>query len=357
MNAAPRNGDEVLSGAVVADSDGLVRTRRTGSVSNSQRVQRFVSQELIVILIAVVACLLFWLVLPRFATFGNAMAMLRSVSVLGILALGMSIVMIGRGIDLSLIATSLIAAGVAGKLVIAGMATPLAMAAGLLAATILGAVNGALVAYVEIPALFVTLATTFLFVGLARSLLLGSMMIYLPAQHEGLIFLGQNWRGVPIPLIAFGACAILAHLFLTQTTAGRFIYAHGDNPAAARLSGIGVRPLTLLEYALCAAIAYVGGLVTVASTANIDLNAVNSTLIFEVIMVAVLGGVSLAGGRGSVLSVLAGTLLIGVLLNGMAIMDLGYHVQSIIKGAVLLAAIILDRFLHPRDEETARQGD
>ena len=182
-------------------------------------------------------------------------------------------------------------------------------------------------------------------------------MIHLPAEHEGLMFLGQNWYGVPVPLVAFLLCAVVVHLFLNFTVLGRFIYAHGDNPAAARLSGIAVRRLTLLEYAMCAAIAYIGGLVTVASTAIIDLNAVNSSLIFEVIMVAVLGGVSLVGGRGSVLNVLAGTALIGVLLNGMAIMDLDYHLQSIIKGAVLLSAIILDQFLHPRDEETARQGD
>jgi ribose transport system permease protein len=327
-------------------------------ISTRSRVRKwFSSQEAIVFTIALMAAFIFWLLLPRFATFGNAMAMLRSVSVLGILALGMAIVMIGRGIDLSQIATALIAAGFAGKLVLAGVGAPAAMATGLGAALILGCINGAIVAYLEIPALFATLATSLLFVGLARSWLLGSMMIHLPAEHEGLMFLGQNWYGVPVPLVAFLLCAVVVHLFLNFTVLGRFIYAHGDNPAAARLSGIAVRRLTLLEYALCAAIAYIGGLVTVASTAIIDLNAVNSSLIFEVIMVAVLGGVSLVGGRGSVLNVLAGTALIGVLLNGMAIMDLDYHLQSIIKGAVLLSAIILDRFLHPRDEETARQGD
>jgi ribose transport system permease protein len=84
---------------------------------------------------------------------------------------------------------------------------------------------------------------------------------------------------------------------------------------------------------------------------------INSTLIFDVILVVVLGGVSLVGGRGSVLSVLVGTALIGTLLNGMTILNLDTNVQNIVKGAVLLAAILLDNRLHPRDEETARQGD
>ena len=94
-----------------------------------------------------------------------------------------------------------------------------------------------------------------------------------------------------------------------------------------------------------------------ASTASMNTQVINSTLIFDVILVVVLGGVSLVGGRGSVLSVLAGTALMGTLLNGMTILNLDNNVQNIVKGGVLLAAILLDNRLHPRDEETARQGD
>jgi ribose transport system permease protein len=94
-----------------------------------------------------------------------------------------------------------------------------------------------------------------------------------------------------------------------------------------------------------------------ASTASMNTQVINSTLIFDVIMVVVLGGVSLVGGRGSVGSVLAGTALIGTLLNGMTILNLDNNIQNIVKGAVLLGAILLDNRLHPRDEETARQGD
>jgi ribose transport system permease protein len=117
------------------------------------------------------------------------------------------------------------------------------------------------------------------------------------------------------------------------------------------------RPLTMLEYALCSGIGYVGGVMMVASTSLMHLQIAESTVIFDVILVVVLGGVSLVGGRGNVFSVIAGTLLIGVLLNAMTIMNLDIQTQDMIKGAVLLVAITLDSYVHPRDEETAKQGD
>ena len=152
--------------------------------------------------------------------------------------------------------------------------------------------------------------------------------------------------------MVFAVAAILVHLFLSRTVPGRFIYAHGDNPDAARLTGLATRPLTMLEYALSSAIGYVGGVVMISETALMHLQVAESTLIFDVIMVVVLGGVSLVGGRGNVLSVVVGTLLIGVLLNGMTIMDMDVQTQNIIKGVVLLGRDRA-RFLFA----SARRGD
>jgi ribose transport system permease protein len=163
--------------------------------------------------------------------------------------------------------------------------------------------------------------------------------------------------GLPVPIILFILVALFAHIFLSRTLFGRFIYAQGDNAETARFTGMAVRPLTILEYTLCALIGYIAGLVMASSVASIDTRVINSTLIFDTLLVVVLGGISLAGGRGSIWSVIAGTALIGTLLNGMTIMNLQNDVQNIIKGVVLLGAILLDNRLHPRDEETARQGD
>jgi ribose transport system permease protein len=147
------------------------------------------------------------------------------------------------------------------------------------------------------------------------------------------------------------------HLFLARTSTGRFIYSQGDNPEAARMAGIALRPLIVLEYVIVAFVAWLAGLVWIGTTGSMQMAITQGTMVFSVILVVVLGGISLIGGRGGVFSVVVGCALIGTLLNAFTIMDINSEVQNIIQGGVLLAAIILDNILHPRDEETARQGD
>lgn len=316
------------------------------------------SQEQIVLGVTALLAAAFAFALPGFGTLDNLLTLTRSVAILGMLGVAMSVVVVGRGLDLSLVASMAVGAAVALQLLQQGWATAPAIGVALLLAVAIGLINGFIIAFVEVPALFTTLATGFLVFGLGRVFLLDGVISYLPPQASGLAFIGQGRvLGVPMPIVAFALVALLVHLLMSRTAFGRFIYAHGDNPEAARLTGIAVRPLTMVEYALCSTIGLVAGLVMAASTASMNTQVINSTLIFDVILVVVLGGVSLVGGRGSVLSVLAGTALIGTLLNGMTILNLDNNVQNIVKGAVLLAAILLDNRLHPRDEETARQGD
>jgi ribose transport system permease protein len=296
--------------------------------------------------------------LPGFLTLGNLFTLARGISILGILALGMAVVIIGRGIDLSQIATLAVSAAIAVTMINAGVPTLLALGLGLLLALAIGAANGFLISVVEIPALFTTLASGLFLLGVTRALVVPHYQVFLGPGHEVFLKFGGNLAGgLPIPTLVFASCAVLLHLFLSRTVLGRFIYSHGDNAQAARLSGIATRPLTMLEYGLCSAIGYIGGVMMVASTSLMHLQIAESTVIFDVILVVVLGGVSLVGGRGNVFSVVAGTLLIGVLLNAMTIMNLDIQTQDIIKGAVLLIAIALDSYVHPRDEETAKQGD
>ena len=316
------------------------------------------TQEQIVLIVTALLAIGFAFTLDDFATLGNFLTLTRSVAILGILGIAMCVVVIGRGLDLSLVATMAVSSAFALQLMQHGWGWPGACAAGLSVAIAVGLVNGFIIAFVEVPALFTTLATGFLVFGLGRTFLLDGMILYLPQGQDVIEWIGHGrWLGVPAPVLVFALVALLVHFFLSRMTLGRFVYAHGDNLEAARLTGIAVRPLTMLEYAICAAIGFIAGLLMASSTASINTQIVNSTLIFDVILVVVLGGVSLVGGRGGVLSVLAGTALIGTLLNGMTIMDLDNNVQNIVKGGVLLAAIILDNRLHPRDEETARQGD
>jgi ribose transport system permease protein len=300
----------------------------------------------------------FSIALPGFFTLGNLFALARNISILGILALGMAVVVIGRGLDLSQVASFAAATAIAILLMNAGYETPIALLVGFVIAISVGILNGFLISVVEMPPLLTTLASSLAVLGVVRTTEVQHYVVYLGKGHDGFLSIGGNiWGGVPVPILIFIATAIVVHLFLSRTVLGRFVYAHGDNPDAARLTGLPTRPLTMMEYALCAAIGYIGGMVMIAQTALMHLQVAESTLIFDVIMVVVLGGVSLVGGRGNVMSVVAGTLLIGVLLNGMTIMDMDVQTQNIIKGIVLLIAIVLDSYLHPRDEETSKQGD
>jgi ribose transport system permease protein len=160
-----------------------------------------------------------------------------------------------------------------------------------------------------------------------------------------------------MPVIMFVGVAVFVSLFLKQTRLGSFVYAIGDNPAGARTTGIPTRPLIVLQYVIAALIGAFAGMVMAASINSMPTRIYNSTMIYDVILVVVLGGIGLSGGRGGVFNVVIGTALIGTLLNGMTIMNVSYSAQNLIKGLILLSAILIDSFLNPRNEETAQQGD
>jgi|TARA_B110000902_G_scaffold262545_1_gene339637 ribose transport system permease protein len=315
-------------------------------------------QQMIVALLFVFIFMLFAISLPGFASVGNLLVLLRSVSVLGILGLGMAIVVIGRGIDLSMIATLAVPAALVLTLAGAGYRPEIAILIGLCFAISVGVVNGILVAYAEIPALFTTLAVGIGVAGIGQSGLFEYDIVSWPHELDMIAWIGRgNIFGVPYAILAFAVSALLVHIFLSKTRLGLFIYALGDNLESARNSGIPVRPIIVLQYVLAAVIALFAGLVISASSSNMDTRIFNLTLIYDVILVVVLGGIGLSGGRGGVLNVIIGTLLIGVIINGMTIMNISFEGQNLVRGMVLLSALLLDSFLNPRNEETAKQGD
>ena len=339
----------------------LERGERNSSVERPSPIVRFnvakLNQEQIVLLITIMLLIVFGFTLNGFATVPNLLNLLRSISILGVLGLGMGLIVISRGIDLSEIAIMAGSWAVALIEMQRGMPVAAAVLIGLAIALLIGVINGTMVAFVEAPALFVTLAAGFVIYGLAFWFA-PAWVVYAPKDEPGLMFLGAGRLfGIPVPILVFAAAAIVMQLFLSRTSIGRFIYAQGDNPEAARLSGVALRPLIILEYVIVALLAWLAGFVWVGTTGSIQMAITQGTMIFDVVLVVVIGGISLIGGRGSVFSVVVGCVLIGTLLNAFTIMDVNSEVQNIIKGVVLLAAIVLDNWLHPRDEETARQGE
>jgi ribose transport system permease protein len=316
------------------------------------------SQEQIVFGLAVLLCVGFALSLPGFLTTSNVLNLVRSVSILGILGVAMGLVVIGRGIDLSLVALMAISVAWTLDLIANGMSLPQALAIGLAFSLFIGAVNGWFVAYVEIPAIFATLAMGTLVYGFGRYFLFDLDVVYMPPAGQPLLWLGQGTLlGVPVPIYIFAGVCLAGHAFLRYARAGRYLRAVGDNMLAARITGVPARPTIVMQYVLSSLIGYFAGIVTAASVASMNTRVAISTYVYDVILVVVLGGIGLSGGRGGIRNVIVGTLLIGVLLNGMTIMDIQYTVQNVIKGAILLTAIVIDTILNPRDEQTAQQGD
>jgi ribose transport system permease protein len=316
------------------------------------------TQERIVLAIAVLLFAIFCLTLNRFATSANLLALVRGVSVLGILGIGMGIVVIGRGIDLSVVSTMAISVAWFLDLVGRSVPLPMALALGLGGAILIGCINGLLIAYAEVPALFATLAIGTFVYGIGRSQLLDQDLIQMPASMGWFTTLGSVRLGpVPIEILLFAGVGFVTFLFLRFTKLGRYIYLIGDNYAAARITGVPARPVIVGQYMFSSLIAFIAGAITASSLHSVNTRIVNSTLLYDVILVVVIGGIGLSGGKGGIRNVVVGTLLIGIMLNGMTILDIPDNYQNLIKAVVLLIAIVVDSLLNPRDEQTAQQGD
>ncbi len=336
----------------------LSRDPVIGTAAPMKAIFKSLNQEMVVFLLFVLIFVVFSVFLNGFLNTSNLVLLMQGVSVLGILGAGMCIVVIGRGVDLSMVATMALSVAWALQLNGEGMSLPLALAIGIAGALLVGLINGLLIAYAEIPPLFATLASAACVYGFGRFKLIHSDLVYVTPAVGSLVELGQGRLfGIPMPVIVFGVVAAIVALVLHFTKFGRFTYAVGDNYATARVTGVPVRHVLVGQYMLTSFIAFLAGLTQAMTVSSMNTRISDTLLIYDVILVVVLGGVGLAGGRGGVRNVVVGTLLIGTFLNGMTIMDVQYTMQNAIKSVILLAAIMIDTLINPRDEQTSQHGD
>lgn len=304
--------------------------------------------------------LVFALAVPGFATLGNLSVAATNSAALVILACGMGVVVISRGLDLSLVAAMVGGAATFGILIDGGLPGYAALGLAVFAMVLVGLMNGWLIAYAEIPAMLATLATAMVITGAFRfGLLQGEFLLLLPATDPAVQLLSAYLvPGVRVPVVLAALVLGITWAVLKYSTPGRVTYAMGDNFAAARLSGLPVRTTTLMIYVFAALTALVAGLISAAASGTVDFRTVTSgSLLFEVILVVVLGGIPLRGGRGGVRNILVGLALVAVLRNGMTLMNLSTQTQDMLKGLVLILAIVTDNYLNPRDTETDTVGD
>ena len=316
--------------------------------------------ERVVAATALVLVVVFSFSIDGFATLGNLRVVLTNSASLAILSCGMAVVIISRGLDLSLIAQMIAGATVFGILISSGVAAPAALLVAVAAMVVIGFLNAWLIAYVEIPAMLATLASAMFMVGLLRfAILRGEFLLLLPKSDPTVAFLaGEIAPGLSVSVVLMAATLAACWFLLNRTSAGRVIYAMGDNFQAARLTGLPVRTTTVVVYLFAGMTALVAGLIMAAASGAVDFRTVtNGTLLFDVILVVVLGGIPLRGGRGGVRNIMVGVALIAVMRNGMTLMDFTTQTQDMLKGLVLFTAIVTDNYLNPRDAETDTVGD
>ena len=297
------------------------------------------SQAIWVVLVALV--IVFTIANPRFISPNNLLTLLRQVSMYGIASIGMTFVILLGDIDLS---TGTIISFVniicAYMMVNMGIHPVIAILVSLVAATLIGVLNGFMVSTVGIPAIIATYATQTAFYGLAL-IICGGMPI--SGFSKGFAVIGQGYVGiVPIPVIIMIICFAIGSFILNKTYFGRYFYAVGGNVEAAKLSGIRVSRIKYLVFAISGFFAGLAGIVMLSRTASGNASSGADGFELEVITCVVLGGVSVTGGVGRMSGVVAGTFIIGALKNGMVLMNVNSYVQKIVMGVVLALAVGFD---------------
>jgi len=277
---------------------------------------------------------------PNFLSGGNLYLVSRQISFVAIVAFGELFVILTGGIDLSVGSLMALAGTAAAWAMKLGVPPPLAVAAGLAVGLGMGAVNGALISYVKIAPFIVTLGMLSLASGLVLGFTKGWPITEIPASF--LPIAQGSFLGFPVPVWIALAIAVAAHVALTYTAFGRRTYAIGGNEQATFLSGIDVRRIKFVLYMISAATASLAGIILVArfNSAQAD---TGKGWELDAIAAAVIGGTSLAGGSGSVLGVVIGACIMGVIKNGLVLMRVSSYWQTAIIGIIIVLAAVLDR--------------
>ncbi len=282
-----------------------------------------------------------------FLNSGNLTDILRQVSERGILAVGMTFVILAAGIDLSVGSVLAFAATLSAVMLMRfGYGTFPTVAAVLFAGILIGAVNAVVITKGRIQSFIVTLAMMSAARGLARVVSGGSGVAIgygIGGAPESFAFFGEKIGNfVPIPAVIFLATVAVAWVILNKTRFGRYVHAVGSNETASRLSGVNVNRVLLGVFSICSLLAALAGII---HAAQLEQGNPNDGVAYELDAIAavVIGGTSLMGGTGTVIGTLAGTLIIGIINNILGLNNIDANLQLIIKGVIIVGAVLLQR--------------
>jgi len=279
----------------------------------------------------------------------------QNISVVGLVAIGVTIVIVSAGLDISVGSIAGVAS-VVSALIITQFDTEIgSVAGGIAAGAALGLVNAAVITFLRVNPVIATLATFSAFRGLAFLIAPGGRSIGVLDQEftwlgVGRLFTGEEFPGVPVPLVILVGVAIIAHFVLRYSVFGRSVYAMGGNPTAARLAGINLTRMKFMMYSASGALAGLAGVIVTARTSSGQPASGTQGLELEAITAVFLGGAILAGGKGTIAGTMLAVLLIGTLSNGMNLMGIATFYQLVAKGLLLIIAVAIGQWRMVRAE-------
>ncbi len=319
-------------------------------ITNPKQYRTYIAkfQSLIAL---IVLCMAIGLLSDNFFTVTNGWNVMRQISVNVCISVGMTLVVLTGGIDLSVGSILALAGAIAAGLLKFGIGISSldlyigftllgGILAGVLTGTLLGTFNGWTITKFNVPPFVATLAMLTIARGLT---MLWTEGFPISGLGENFSFLGSGWfLGIPLPVWISGVIVIAAMIMTNKTRLGRYIYAIGGNESAARLSGINIHKIKIIVYAIAGALAAVGGLIV---TSRLNSAQPNAGISYELDAIAavVIGGTSLSGGRGTISGTVLGAVIIGVLNNGLVLLDVSPFWQQVVKGVVILLAVIVDK--------------
>ena len=319
---------------------------RGGAIPASRSANaRVITQELLgrfgVLLMLIALLVVFSALSPHFLSQGNITNVLIQSSTNAIIAAGMTFVILSGNIDLSVGSVLALSSVIGATFIADGGSIVIGVGIMLLGGIIAGGINGFTVSFLGFPAFIVTLATMWLFRGLAYVFTNGQAVTGLPKDFR--ILATGEVAGIPYIVLVMIAVYAVCYFLLSRTTFGRQVYAVGDNKEAARLSGVNVKRVVAAVFVICGLLAALGGVV-LSSRLFSGQPIAGITFELSAIAAVVIGGTSLSGGKGGILGTLVGAIFIATLINGLVILNVSSFWQQVIMGLVVLAAVGIDQY-------------
>lgn len=328
-------------------------------MGNAQEVRRnalrqrigaiFAFRESILILVILLGGAAMSIASPVFLQWANLEAILLGLSVEGTIAVGMVILLVSGGLDLSVGSTLAFTGVVCGLALVAGVPSPIAIVISLIAAFCVGLANGLLIAKMKMNAFIITLGMMITVRGLLLVIASGRAVLNLPASFT-VIGQGKLWGIIQYPIIVVVALTVIGDLLLRNTRFFRQNYYVGGKEQAARLSGIKVDFIKIFNYCLVAVMSGISGLMITARFGSSSVT-VGSGVELRVLTAAVIGGASFNGGEGSVLGALLGALFMGILADSLNLLGVDVYWQNLVTGLMLILAVVFDTVNESRKEQ------